>query len=57
MKIIEQINKILEKQQNKKQFYFLSDGYQECIMFYCEKAWANKFKDKTGIVLKTTINE
>ena len=48
MEIIDYINKVLEDTGNPQRLYFMRDGYQECIVFYCTEFWARRFEKKTG---------
>ncbi len=36
---------------NEKQLFFTSDGYQEGIVFYRDKEWADGFQLETGLEL------
>lgn len=45
------MNKVLREEGNTKQLFFMSDGYQECIVFYCTQDWADMFTEKTGCKL------
>lgn len=47
-KAISQMNQILAEQGNPKRLYFMTDGYQECIIFYQTPAWAKQFAERTG---------
>ena len=51
VKIIGFMNDILEQNGSEKKLYGFSDGYQECIIFYCTKKWAREFTVKTGCAL------
>ena len=55
IRLLNYVNRILEEQNYSKQFYFMSDGYQDCIIFYCNKNWADLFKEKTGYTLVNDI--
>lgn len=48
MEILDYMNKVLAETGNPKRLYFMSDGYQECIIFYCTEFWAKRFEKKTG---------
>lgn len=48
MSAIAQMNKILLRQGNPKQLYYLTDGYQEIIVFYNTSEWAAHFTHCTG---------
>ena len=54
VKIIGFMNGILEQNGSKKKLYGFSDGYQECIIFYCTKEWAREFVIKTGCTLESS---
>ena len=54
VKIIGFMNGILEQNGSKKKLYGFSDGYQECIIFYCTKEWAREFTVKTGCALESS---
>ena len=43
------LGKIVGK--NDRRLYFTGDGYQECIVFYRDSAWAEQFMKKTGLPL------
>lgn len=45
------MNEVFEKEKNIKQLFFMGDGYQECIVFYCTEEWAKIFTEKTGCTL------
>ena len=48
----EGLNEIIAAEGGSKKLYFASDGYQECIVFYCDKEWADNFEFKTGLKLE-----
>lgn len=48
--VANQLNQIIKQQENGKQLFFTSDGYQECIVFYRNREWADKFQRETGLV-------
>lgn len=50
-RILDFLNEILKQEKNGKQLYFMGDGYQECIVFYCTEKWAVQFTEKTGCEL------
>ena len=50
-RVAEKLNKIIKKHGNGKQLFFTGDGYQECIVFYRDKKWADSFEAETGIKL------
>lgn len=50
--VAEQLNEIIAAKGGSKKLYFASDGYQECIVFYCDKDWAKKFEIKTVLELE-----
>ena len=35
---------------------FASDGYQECIVFYGDEQWADKFSERTGVELARSLS-
>lgn len=45
------MNQVFEKEKNLKQLFFMGDGYQECIIFYCTEDWVQLFTKKTGCTL------
>lgn len=49
--VANQLNELIIAKGTGKQLFFASDGYQECIVFYCDKEWANAFQEKTGLRL------
>lgn len=51
IEILDYINQILKEENNSKQLYFMNDGYQECIIFYCTEDWSRLFENKTGCKL------
>lgn len=52
--IVKEINKIIMEQGKTKRLYITGDGYQECIVFYCDDNWAKSFQKNTGITLSNT---
>lgn len=50
--VANQLNKVIMEQGGSKKLYFASDGYQECIVFYCDDDWAKLFYEKTGLKLE-----
>lgn len=46
-----QLNKIIRRHTSGKQLFFTGDGYQECIVFYRDKEWADAFEAETGLEL------
>lgn len=46
--ILDYMNGVFADMGNPKRLYFMSDGYQECIVFYCTEFWAKRFEKKTG---------
>ena len=50
--VADDLNRIIISQDTGKQLYFTSDGYQEGIVFYCDKEWANDFEKDTGLKLE-----
>lgn len=51
LEIIAYMNNILEVEDNPKKLFYMDDGYQECIVFYCTEAWAENFNFSTGCKL------
>jgi len=49
--IIPFLNRITKNDKHTKQLFFLTDGYQECIVFYKDIKWANVFEEVTGLRL------
>lgn len=49
--IIGYMNKVFKKEKNPKRLYYMTDGYQELIIFYCSEEWAAKFTATTGFTL------
>lgn len=49
--VANQLNRILQKHKTGKQLFFTGDGYQECIVFYRDKEWADAFEAETGLEL------
>lgn len=44
MDAVEQLNKVIEKKGLKKRLYLTTDEYQEAIILYRDKEWADKFE-------------
>ena len=55
-KILDKLNQILEEQKASRRLWFMTDGYQQVIVFFCEEAWAKAFMEKTGCTLETKTN-
>ena len=51
------LNEIIAAQNTGKRLYFLSDGYQECIVFYRDEEWAKAFCRETGLPLADGISQ
>lgn len=51
IKMLDFMNQVFREEGNPKQLFFMSDGYQECIIFYCTQDWADMFTEKTGCKL------
>lgn len=49
--IIGYMNKVFKKEKNPKRLYYMTDGYQECIIFYSSEEWAAYFSAVTGFTL------
>ena len=49
--VANELNKIIKEHGNEKQLFFTSDGYQEGIVFYRDKEWADGFQMETGLEL------
>lgn len=49
--VANELNKIIKEYGNEKQLFFASDGYQEGIVFYRDKKWADAFQMETGLEL------
>lgn len=49
--VANELNKIIKDYGNEKQLFFTSDGYQEGIVFYRDKEWAEGFQLETGLEL------
>ena len=49
--VANELNKIIKGYGNEKQLFFTSDGYQEGIVFYRDKEWAEGFQLETGLEL------
>lgn len=50
--VADELNKIIKENGNGKQLFFTDDGYQECIVFYRDKKWADAFRAETGLELE-----
>lgn len=55
--LADSLNGIIQEENTGKQLYFAGDGYQQCIVFYCDAAWAQRFTEKTGCALSGKILE
>lgn len=55
--MLEFMNQVLENEKNPKRLYFMSDGYQECIVFYCTQFWAKRFEKATGCSLQDKLRK
>lgn len=51
MTVLNGMNDILAQEGCSKKLFFMTDGYQECILFYCTDEWAELFTKKTGCPL------
>lgn len=51
--ILEQVNRMLEKEGVEKRFYAAWNDYQGITVFYRDKAWARRFESATGCKLYT----
>lgn len=49
--IIGYMNKVFKKENNPNRLYYMTDGYQELIVFYCSDEWAAYFTAATGFTL------
>lgn len=49
--VANELNKIIKEYGDEKQLFFTSDGYQEGIVFYRDKEWAEGFQLETGLEL------
>jgi hypothetical protein len=49
--MLSEMNQVFQQEGNPKKLYFMGDGYQECIVFYCTKEWALDFTKTTGCIL------
>ena len=54
--VANELNKIIKGYGNEKQLFFTSDGYQEGIVFYRDKEWAEGFQLKPGWSLWNSIS-
>ena len=52
--VANELGKIIKENSKDKQLFFADDGYQECIVFYRDKEWADNFQKETGLVLSPT---
>ena len=50
--VANQLNRVIMEQGGTQKLYFASDGYQECMVFYCDDDWAKLFYEKTGLKLE-----
>lgn len=50
-KMLSFLNRVINQQNTGKSLYITSDGFQNCIVFYQTKEWAEKFQDLLGIRL------
>lgn len=50
-KVLEQLNDIIAGTGEQRRLYATTDGYQSCIIFFCDKDWADGFFEKTGLLL------
>jgi hypothetical protein len=50
--MIAYMNEVLKKQNNGKQLWVTSDGYQACILFYNTKEWADNYAECMGYYLE-----
>lgn len=53
--ILNYLNQILDEDNSDHKLYFMTDGYQEVIIFYCDAEWAIKFEGKTGCRLSAEV--
>ena len=51
LNVANELNKIIMENTTDKQLFFANDGFQECIVFYHNKDWANSFEKETGLSL------
>lgn len=49
LNVANELNKIIMENTTDKQLFFANDGFQECIVFYRNKDWANSFEKETGV--------
>lgn len=49
------LNQLIMTQGSDKRLFFTGDGYQACIVFYCDEAWAKNFVKVTGHQLYNTL--
>lgn len=49
--VANELGKIIKENSKDKQLFFADDGYQECIIFYRDKDWADNFQKETGLAL------
>lgn len=52
--VANELGKIIKENSKDKQLFFADDGYQECIVFYRDKEWADNFQKETGLALSPT---
>lgn len=50
-RLANELSGIIRARNTGKQLFFTGDGYQECIVFYRDKEWADAFEAGTGIAL------
>lgn len=56
IRILDKLNQILEEQNTLYRLWFLTDGYQQVIVFYCDEKWAHRFMEETDCALVPHIN-
>ncbi|GEM_PF-1288282 len=50
-KVLDQLNGLIAETGETRRLYAMTDGYQECIVFFCDQSWADSFFEKTGLLL------
>lgn len=50
-RVLDQLNDVIAKNGETRRLYAMTDGYQECIVFFCDQSWADAFFEKTGLFL------
>ncbi|MBQ7898394.1 MAG: hypothetical protein IJ307_00910 [Bacteroidales bacterium] len=55
-KVLDELNKILEEKGSLYRLWFMTDGYQQVIVFFCKEDWAHRFTEKTGCALVSNTN-